>query len=379
MIKNFIKRFYLFIIALSFLFIAPISFASDTIEVTFFTAPWCPHCTNAKNFLKNFKTELENIEWKSININELDFSRNLTIARELYQEYWVLNSQQWLVPAIFVWEKYFVWFNEQIQEELRNYILTQETTESNDEERFITLPILWEVDLLSFSLPVLAVTLWIVDGFNVCSLWALLVILWLVMVLRSRKRIILMWWAFLLTSAIMYWVLILLRHQLFSFIAPHIKSMEILIWILALSGGIYLLREFYKAYKSWPICSSNNLMSRLVPKIQKIFKEKTNRVILLWAVMLFAIIVTVIEFPCSAFLPVLFTSILVDSGISFNTSLLYIWLYMLMYLLDEVIIFAIAVITLKIKIVSPKFIIFFNLLAAFIFIWLWLYYILWLL
>jgi hypothetical protein len=46
-----------------------------------------------------------------------------------------------------------------------------------------------------------------------------------------------------------------------------------------------------------------------------------------------------------------------------------------MYLLDEIIIFAIAVVTLRIKTVSPKFIIFFNLLAAFIFIGLGIYYI----
>jgi len=48
----------------------------------------------------------------------------------------------------------------------------------------------------------------------------------------------------------MYGLLIFLWHQLFTFIAPYIKSMEILIGILALAGGIYLLREFYKAYKS---------------------------------------------------------------------------------------------------------------------------------
>jgi len=166
----------------------------------------------------------------------------------------------------------------------------------------------------------------------------------------------------------MYALLIFLRHQLFSFIAPYIKSMELLIGILALGGGVYLLREFYLAYKRGPICSSNNLMSRLVPKIEKIFKEKTNRIVLIGAVMIFAVLVTVIEFPCSAFLPVLFTSILVDSGISFNMSLFYIALYMLMYLLDEIIIFTIAVVTLKLKIVSPKFIVFFNLLAAAIFI-----------
>lgn len=379
MIKKITRRIFLFLLTLSFLFIwSGYSFANEVVEIKIFTSQSCPHCSSAKTFLKNFESEIKELNWKSIKTTELDFSKNLKTVKKLYEEYWVSTSQQWLVPAIFLWEKYFIWFNEQIEKEIKEYILEQETTIGNDNKHLITLPIVWEVDIFSFSLPLLAVVLWIVDWFNVCSLWALLVILWLVIVLKSRKKIILMWGTFLLTSAIMYWILILLRHQLFSFIAPYIKSMELLIWILAISGWIYLLREFYKAYKSWPICSSNNLMSRLVPKIKKIFQEKTNRIILFWAIMLFAIIVTVIEFPCSAFLPVLFTSILADSGVSFGVALLYIWLYMFMYLLDEMIIFAIAIITLKIKIVSPKFITFFNLLAAFIFIWLWLYFIIWL-
>jgi hypothetical protein len=179
---------------------------------------------------------------------------------------------------------------------------------------------------------------------------------------------------FLLTTAIIYGLLIFLWHQFFSFISPYIRSMEILIGFLALTGGVYLLREFYKACKFGPVCNSNNIMSRLTPKIEKVFQNKASGLIILGAVMFFAMVVTIVEFPCSAFLPVIFTSILVDSGISLSASLFHIGLYMFFYLLDEIIIFIIAVLTLNIKIVSPKFIVFFNLLAALIFILLGVYY-----
>ncbi|HQC49587.1 MAG: glutaredoxin domain-containing protein [Patescibacteria group bacterium] len=250
--------------------------------------------------------------------------------------------------------------------------------EANDDEksRLAKIPLIGEVDLLNFSLPILAVILGITDGFNVCSLGALVIILGLVMVLGSKKRIFFMGGAFLLTTGIVYGILIFLWHQLFTLIAPLMRSLEILIGILSFAGGLYLLREFYKAYKSGPVCSSNNIMSRLTPKVERIFKNKTNWLILFGTVILFALFVTVIEFPCSAVIPVLFSSILVESGISTAASIAYIALFLLFYLLDEIIIFVIAVMTMKIKIVSPKFIIFFNLLAAAIFIFIGSYYLL---
>jgi glutaredoxin len=340
-------------------------------EVYIFSSPSCPHCQDAKTFLERLKEE----NLPNLSIKDHDFSQNINQVKDFYQKYNVPTAQQGLIPAIFLKDKYFIGFNSEIEKNIRDYFLNdsvKDDTSSTDEknEQKIKLPFLGEVDLLNFSLPVLAIILGIVDGFNVCSLGALIIILGLVMVLKSRRRIFLFGGAFLLTTALIYGLLIFLWHQLFIFIAPYIRSMEMLIGLLAIVGGIYLLREFYKAYKNGPICSSNNLMTHLTPKIEKVFKKNTNWLTLLGAIILFAIIVTIVEFPCSAFLPVLFTSILVDAGISLNMSIFYIGLYMLVYLLDEIILFFIAVLTLKIKIVSPKFIVFFNLLAALIFIFL---------
>jgi len=353
-------------------------------KVYIFTSPTCPHCTSAKNFLDNLKKQGD----VNFSYQEYTISNNTKLANDFYKEYNVSKNQQGLIPVIFVGDQYFVGFSNQIGEQIKNILTLQSINngqqigdgkigedEGGEKSRLIKIPILGEVDLLNFSLPILAITLGIVDGFNVCSLGALVIILGLVMVLGSRKRIILMGGAFILTTGIVYGLLIFLWHQFFTLIAPFIRSMEVLIGVLSLVGGIYLLREFYKAYKSGPVCSSNNLMSRLTPKVERIFKNKTNWLVLLSTVVLFALIITIVEFPCSAVLPVIFTSILVESGVSFNASLGYIALFLLFYLLDEVIIFTIAVMTMRIKIVSPKFIIFFNLLAASIFIFIGAYYI----
>lgn len=376
------KCLFLFLLSFLIIFPAQSSFAQAEVEKTtvyIFSTPTCPHCTSAKNFLR----ELQNQEGVDFSVRDYDISRNSDIAESFYKQYSVPSSRRGLVPAIFVGDKYFVGFGQSTEKELRDY-LTQEQPDSgavseeidDDKEKreMVSLPIFGEVNLFSFSLPVLAITLGIVDGFNVCSLGALIIILGLVMTLRSRRRIFLFGGAFLATTAVIYGILIFLWHQFFSFIAPHIRSMEILIGFLALGGGIYLLREFYRAYKLGPVCSSNNIMSRLTPKIEKVFQSGAGWLAVLGAVMVFATVVTVVEFPCSAVLPVIFTSILVDSGVAFSTVVFYIALYMFFYLLDEAIIFLIAVLTLNIKIVSPRFIIAFNLLAALIFIFLGAYY-----
>ncbi len=361
--KNFLFIFTILILLLPFPLLA-----QESIEINFFSSSNCPHCASADSFFNEY---IENSDL-NIKLNKYHFSDNIQLAQEFYTRYLVPKNQQGLVPAIFINDNFYIGFNDNTKNKIVADLENTQTTQ-NDLNR---IPFIGEVDLKAFSLPVLAITLGLIDGFNVCSLGALVLILGLVMVLKSRKRIFFFGSTFLITTALSYGLLVFLWHQLFSFIAPYIRSFEILIGLLALAGGVYLLREFYKAYKSGPVCSSNNLMSRLSPKIEKIFKNKKNVWLLFSAVFLFALIVTIIEFPCSAFLPVLFTSILVEAQTPLNLSLFYIGLYIFVYLLDELIIFIIAVLTLKIKIVSPKFIIFFNLLAALIFLSLGLYYIL---
>lgn len=333
------------------------------------SSPTCPHCANLKKFLADFQAE-HNLQ---LNIIEYDIAFNVQLARDLYARYQVPSSYQGLVPAVFSGERYFVGFNEIIAQDLSRHILPNgELTPTSDTR--IVLPFLGEINPVQYSLPVLAITLGLVDGFNVCSLGALVIILGLVITLGSRRKIFLMGGIFLLTTGLIYGALMFAWHSLFTFLAPYIRSFELLIGLLALGGGLYLLWEFYQASRQGPICNSNNIISRLSPKVERIFQKKTNLLLMAGAVLLFAAAVTIIEFPCSAFLPVLFTGILVEAGLSSVTAGLYIGLFMLFYLLDELLIFIIAVLTMRIKIVSPRFIIFFNLLAALIFLGLGIFY-----
>jgi len=376
MMKNIFKKITLLSFLAFFLFIpfiTPTLASNESKEINFFGSPTCPHCLNEKQFLKGFKEEHPDVI-----INEYDFSKNVELVNNFYKEYNVPKNQQGLVPVTFIGNNFFVGFNDPIQKQIEEYVLGDaEKPKNNTENKTEKVKYFWgkEMDIKSFSLPVLSIVLGIVDGFNVCSLGALVIILGLVMVLGSRKRILLLGGTFLFITGLTYGLLIFLWHQLFTLITPYVKSMELLIGILSIIGGVYLFKEFIKTYKQGPNCSSASLLGKLSPKIEKIFANKKNLAILLSVVALFSLVITIVEFPCSAFLPVLFSGILAEANLSFGQTLIYMSIYIIFYLLDEVIIFLIAFFTMKIKIVSPKFINFFSLLAALIFLFLGSFYI----
>lgn len=338
-----------------------------------FSSPTCPHCNDAKSFLSNLKNE-KKLDFK---LTDYSMANNTELVNQFYNEFKVPANYRGAVPIMFIGEKYLLGFDANTTGvELENIFNPSADNIVVEGGKKIKLPFIGEINLLDFSFPVLAIILGIIDGFNVCSLGALVLILGLVIALKSRKRIFTLGAVFLLTTGVIYGLMIFLWHQLFTVLAPYLRSLELVVGILSILGGIYLLREFYKAYKSGPICSSNNILSRLAPKVEKIFHNKTNWLLLVGVVILFSGAIAIIEFPCSAVIPVIFSGLLVEAGISQGLVLLYISLFILFYLLDEIIIFVIAVMTMKIKIVSPKFITFFNLLAAFIFLGLGLFYVL---
>jgi len=75
-----------------------------------------------------------------LEINDYDFSSNIDMVKNFYQEYQVPSSRQGLVPVIFLGEKYFVGFNDQAADEIESYFLQKEFVNSN--ENIVSLPFL---------------------------------------------------------------------------------------------------------------------------------------------------------------------------------------------------------------------------------------------
>jgi len=366
------------------LFSLPV-FAQDNVEITFFYSQTCPHCVAEEEFLKDLQDRYPEIK---INQYEAIYSQqNQELLKDFYREYSVPKNLQGLVPATFTPEKYFVGFSQEIAEELESCLEKCLRPDKGDVslintsiiERNIKIPFLGEIKVSSLSFPVMAAALGVLDGFNVCSLGALILILSLVLALNSKKKILLFGGVFILTTAVVYGLLIVFWYKLFEFIASYLKIMEVLIGTLGLAGGAYFLKQFIDLRKKGPTCESEvggNIVSKFSSKLQNLLKDPSvsSLFLLIGAIFSFAFIITVVEFPCSAVVPVAFAAVLAEAGLSTFHYLFYIAIFVAFYLLDEIIVFLVTLFTSRIWLSSPKFLKWIILAEAIILLFLGIYY-----
>ncbi len=331
------------------------------VELNFFYSPTCPHCAKEEKFLNGMQERYPDVKIKRFSVSERN---NVGLLKEFYDNYNVPAEYQGMVPITFTNSRYFVGFNEEIGRDIEGCILECKkgsVSKSNvtviDLEGNINIPFIGKLNIKKYSFPALVIILGILDGFNVCSLGALILILGLVLAIGSRKKTLLFGGVFILTTAVVYGFLILIWYQIFSYLILYMRAMEIVIGLLGVGGAIYFFSQFIKFRKQGPICEitpGKNIMSKFSLKFQQSLQGSGSIILLLASILLFAVIITIVEFPCSAVVPVAFAGILAQAELPSFFYLLYIALYLIFYLLDEIIVFLLAFFTMKIWLASSR-------------------------
>ncbi len=378
--KNiFIKIILLF----SFVFFALIFqksvFSVQPIQIDFFYSSTCPHCANARNYLIKLEKK-----YPLLIINNYEVSDNSQKLIEFYNRYNVSSDSHGFVPAIFTNDKFYVGFSEEISKEIKQNIvdLLKNPVEKNLKTKTQNItknpPIIEKLNSNKLTLPVIAILLGAIDGFNICSLSALLIILSLVLALKSRFKTLIFGSSFIITTAIVYSFLIFFWYQLFNIITPYLRQMELIIGFITLGAGIYFLKEFIKFIKQGPACEigqAQKIESGFSRKFQSLLDNKAKTITILISILLFATVITIVEFPCSAAVPVAFAGMLTKAQLSGWLYIFYIILYVTFYMLDELLVFFIAFFTSKLWLASPKFITWITLFESIILFSLGIYYI----
>jgi thiol-disulfide isomerase/thioredoxin len=375
------KFFFIFLLILGLVISGPIfaqTFSVGGLEINFFYSETCPHCKAEHEFLNIIQEK-----YPEIKINY--YLTSDTENRKLMIDLLVKHSAEkytGLVPLTFVGEEFIMGFDDakgvgrKIEDSIQRQLSNIEPKPIEDKNK-VELPIIGEVDLSKYSLFGQAFVLGFFDGFNVCSLGALILILGLVLVLRSRIKILLFGGAYILATAIIYGVLIVLWYKLFYYLGPVLNIMNVFVGVLGILGAVYFFRQFLKFKKYGPTCDTaqnNSIVTKFSRKIQNTFKEAGGIWGIIISIFVFAIVITIVEFPCSAVIPVLFAGILAKAKLSALTYLFYIALYILFYMLDEIVVFLIAVFTMNIKIASGKSMIWLSLIEAVVLFGLGAYY-----
>ncbi|MDD5041232.1 MAG: hypothetical protein PHX87_03090 [Candidatus Peribacteraceae bacterium] len=220
-------------------------------------------------------------------------------------------------------------------------------------EYLIDVPFMGEVDLALLSLPSLSILLGFLDGFNPCAMWVLVTLLTLLVATRDPKKVWMIGGTFLIVSGVMYYLFIAAWLNAFLVIGFN-AWVQKLIGIVAVGGGAFY---FYEAFGKDPnACAVTDLrQKRKIMDRMKAILEKSAWPAMLLGVSILAISVNAIELVCTAGLPAIFTQILAFNEVSTLARYGYITLYILLYMIDDVIIFAIAVYTLHATGLTKKY------------------------
>ncbi len=384
----------LIIIVLSLFIFFPLSLKAEEHDVNFylFYGRECPHCEELMEWLDVYMSENKNINLYKYEVWHSDENANkfLSVCD-------VLDTESASVPFLVIGEDYIVGFSslstpEDInrlfkkyeQETYRDKVgetlgvvkksnekektdLKKEIKEENKEQnKKFDVPILGEIDAKDVSLPFLAVVLGFVDGFNPCALWVLIFLITMLLGMKDRKKMWALGITFLVTSALVY-TLFMVSWLSFALFMGKVNIIKILVGTFAVIFGVYNILRFIKSFNKDTGCDVVNDTKRkkIINKIKSIVHEKSFFVALLGVIVL-AFSVNLIELMCSLGLPVVYTEVLSMNNLTIAQYAICIFIYILFYLLDDLIIFIIAMKTLKIKAISNKYLKYSHLIGGLI-------------
>lgn len=321
-----------------------------THTVIIFFQPGCHICREEKAYIKNVLQK----KYPSIRFeyHDVTISGELDLMKVYYRSYG-LDIKEMVTPSIFAGEDYLIGYenNEESDKKLdaviqENYFQEKKTKKQSLTKNRNQIPEyintgFGKINILKKSLPALAITLGLVDGFNPCAMWVLVYLISLIIQMNDRSKIWLIVGSFVLASGVLYYLFMTALLNVFLFIG-YLRILQLLIGCFALYIGINDLKTYFMDREKIA-CKVENTESRkkTMSRIEKIVYSKISVMTILGIIAL-AFVVNSVEFVCSAALPAIYTSVLAQAKLPTVYYYLYILLYVIFFMLDDFIIFGLA-------------------------------------
>lgn len=230
----------------------------------------------------------------------------------------------------------------------------------------ISIPFLGEVDVKTMSLPVLTIVIGAIDGFNPCAMWVLIFLISLLLSMKDRKKMWILGSAFIITSGAVYFLFLAAWLNLFQFLG-FVLFVRIAVAIVALASGAYHLKEFFSNKAGECEVVGSDGKKKTIERLKKIVSAQ-NFWLALGGIIVLAAAINLVELVCSAGLPAIYTQVLALSNLPWWQYYGYLLLYIFVFMFDDMLVFLIAMTTLKLKGVTSKYTRFSNVIGGVIMI-----------
>lgn len=369
------KKFFSFFIGLLLFF--PFFLQADEtkpLNIYFFYGDGCPHCAAEELFLDELAEEygadlrIQRYEVWHDQGNQ-DLLQRFADAHSI-----AINS----VPATFIGQQAIIGFDneagrgaaiknaidyclasgctcpgDEIISGLKADTSEQCAKEDNNTSTVVKIPFIGPKDLKDYSLPVIAIIMGALDGFNPCAMWVLLFLITLLLGMKERWKMWLLGGAFIFASGTVYFLFMAAWLNFLMFLG-YISWIRLIIGIFGIASGILFLREYQKNKAG--VCKVVNTDSRkrVFERLKEIVKNP-NLLLALGGIIILAFAVNLVELACSLGFPAVFTQILSLADLSGWQYYGYILLYLLFFMIDDILVFSIAMTTLKVTGFSNKY------------------------
>lgn len=341
------------------------AWAAPAIEV--FVREGCPHCAEAKVFLSQLQGERPElvIEYRDVErdpgaldrLKELAQAHGASIARvpaiqvggQLIQGFSRDAGTDRLIRSALAGTRPAVSADSSAgtceAEESLGCKAPSTAHEAPPPEDFSVEIFGYRISLDDVGLPAFTITMGLLDGFNPCSMWVLLLMISILAPLNDRPRMLAIAGTFVLVEGIAYFIFMAAWLNLFLLIGLS-RASQLVIAAIAIAAGLINLKDVVAFGRGISLSIPEKAKPDIYRRMRALVNAKSLGAAVAGAAAL-AILVQVVEFMCTSGFPALFTRILTLRELDSATYYGYLLLYNAAYMVDDILVLGTGVILLS--------------------------------
>jgi glutaredoxin len=341
----------------------PLSESASAERIEAFVREGCPHCAKAEEFLAQL-----NRERPTLTIVVRDVQKEPAALERLKELAQQTGTGTVRVPAIHVRGQLIVGFSPEAgTDKLVRGALdgrsagaqagaagTCEAEESlacpkgpgaGADEQFSVSMFGRTITLADVGLPAFTFAMGLLDGFNPCSMWVLLLMISILAPLNDRKRMVAIAGTFVLVEGIAYFIFMAAWLNLFLLIGAA-RWVTLLVAAIAIVAGIINLKDVVAFGRGISLSIPASAKPGIYHRMRGLLHAPTIGAAIIGAAVL-AVLVQIVEFMCTSGFPALFTRILTLHELPPASYYGYMLLYIAAYMIDDIVVLTIGVVMLS--------------------------------
>jgi glutaredoxin len=316
----------------------PASAPQGTPVLEVFVRAGCPHCADAKVFLARLAHERPALR---IVLRPVD--EDPQAAQELSQRSHAAGVWPPGVPTFVVGDRVLVGFDD-AEHSGRELIALLDAVAPQQRDEVTGTPF-GTLSATRLGLPLFALTLGLLDGFNPCAMWVLLFLLSLLVRLRDRRRMAWIAGTFVFASGAVYYAFMAAWLNVFLAVGFS-DTLRIVLALVALVIGALNVKDFGAFGHGPTLAIPDAARPGIVARMQRVVRAPALPASLAGVAVL-AVVVNSVELLCTAGIPAVFTAVLSQQPLGPWAHHAYLGLYIAGYVADDTLMVATAVLALS--------------------------------